>query len=80
MTTTDRYRQVIREHLGVAPEQITDEANFADDLKADSLDIIELTMAIEEEFGLEIADDDAADVVTVKDGVNLIERLLNEGK
>ena len=76
MTTTERYHRIIREHLGVAAEQITDDAEFHADLKADSLDMIELTMAIEEEFHLEIADDDAAAVVTVKDGMDLVERVL----
>ena len=76
MTTTERYHRIIREHLGVAAEQITNDAEFHADLKADSLDMIELTMAIEEEFHLEIADDDAAAVVIVKDGMDLVERVL----
>ncbi|WP_374139443.1 acyl carrier protein [Sphingomonas sp.] len=74
--TRTRYHRVIREHLGVAPEQITDEAEFADDLGADSLDMIELVAAFDDEFHLTISDDDAETVVTVKDGLDLVERLL----
>ena len=74
--TLSRYYRIIREHLGVAAEQITDDAEFADDLKADSLDMVELTMALEEEFEIEVADDEAAAVVTVKNGLDLVERLL----
>ena len=55
----ERIRSIIVEQLGVRPEQVTPEASFVDDLGADSLDTVELVMAFEEEFGLEISDEDA---------------------
>ncbi|MFM9829704.1 MAG: acyl carrier protein [Sphingomonas sp.] len=76
MNTTERYYRVIREHLAVAPDKITDEAEFHADLGADSLDMGELAMFLEAEFHLDISDDEAAAVVTVKDGLDLVERLL----
>lgn len=70
----DRVKKIVVEHLGVEPEKVTPEATFMDDLGADSLDHVELTMAFEEEFGCEISDDEAADVLTFGDAVKLIER------
>lgn len=76
MTPTERYHRVIREHLGVAAAQITDDAEFHTDLGADSLDMIELVAAFDDEFHITISDDDAEAVKTVKDGLDLVERLL----
>jgi acyl carrier protein len=55
--TADRVKKIVVEHLGVEAEKVTEEASFIDDLGADSLDIVELVMAFEEEFGVEIPDD-----------------------
>ncbi|GAW28406.1 acyl carrier protein [Carboxydocella sp. JDF658] len=68
----DRVKKIIVEQLGVEEEEVTMEAAFIDDLGADSLDIVELVMAFEEEFGLEIPDEDAEKIRTVGDAVNYI--------
>ena len=68
----DKVKEIIIEQLGVAENAITSEASFIDDLGADSLDIVELIMALEEEFDLEIPDSDAEKVVTVGDVVEYI--------
>ena len=68
----DKVKEIIVEQLGVAETAITPDASFIDDLGADSLDIVELIMALEEEFDLEIPDDDAEKVVTVNDVVEYI--------
>ena len=68
----DKVKEVIIEQLGVTESAITPEASFIDDLGADSLDIVELIMALEEEFDLEIPDSDAEKVVTVGDVVEYI--------
>jgi len=68
----DKVKEIIIERLGVAETAITTEASFIDDLGADSLDIVELIMALEEEFDLEIPDSDAEKVVTVGDVVEYI--------
>ncbi len=60
-----RVREIIAQELGVEQEKVTDEANFVEDLGADSLDTVELVMAFEEEFGLEIPDEDAEEMQTV---------------
>ena len=62
------------EHLGVESEKVKPEASFIDDLGADSLDTVELVMAFEEEFQIEISDDAANDIQTVKDAVNYIDK------
>jgi acyl carrier protein len=64
--------ETIVEQLGVSEEEVTMEASFIDDLGADSLDLVELIMAMEEEFGLEISDEDAEKIQTVQDVVNYI--------
>ncbi|MBN1467155.1 MAG: acyl carrier protein [Fusobacteriaceae bacterium] len=69
----EKVKSVIVEQLGVDEDQVTLEASFADDLGADSLDTVELIMAFEEEFGVEIPDDEAEKIKTVKDVVNYIE-------
>ena len=68
----DKIKEIIVEQLGVAETAVAPEASFIDDLGADSLDIVELIMAIEEEFDLEIPDNDAEKVVTVSDVVDYI--------
>ena len=68
----DKVKEIIVEQLGVAETAITPDASFIDDLGADSLDIVELIMALEEEFDLEIPDADAEKVVTVNDVVEYI--------
>lgn len=69
----DRIRQIIAEQLGVKIEDVTPQASFIDDLGADSLDTVELVMALEEEFGLEIPDEDAEKMTTVADAIKYIE-------
>lgn len=72
--TADRVQKIVVEHLGVEADKVTQDANFIDDLGADSLDIVELVMAFEEEFGVEIPDDDAADkIATVGDATKYID-------
>ena len=68
----DKVKEIIVEQLGVAENAVAQEASFIDDLGADSLDIVELIMALEEEFDLEIPDADAEKVVTVGDVVDYI--------
>ncbi len=67
-----KIKQIVVEHLGVDEAKVTPEASFIDDLGADSLDTVELVMAFEEEFGVEIPDDAAEKIVTVRDAVNYI--------
>lgn len=68
-----RVKAIIAEQLGVKPEEVTPEASFVEDLGADSLDTVELVMALEEEFGIEIPDEDAEKMTTVGDAVKYIE-------
>ena len=68
----DKIKEIIVEQLGVAENSVTEEASFIDDLGADSLDIVELIMALEEEFDMEIPDADAEKIVTVNDVVEYI--------
>lgn len=70
---TDRVRQIIAEQLGVKSEEVVDSASFTDDLGADSLDTVELVMALEEEFGVEIPDEDAEKMTTVGQALKYIE-------
>ena len=72
-STLDRVRVVIVDLLGVEPEKVTPEARFREDLEADSLDLVELIMAFEEEFGGEISDEDAQQITTVGEAVAYIE-------
>jgi acyl carrier protein len=69
----DRVKGIVVDQLGVAEEEVTSEASFVDDLGADSLDVVELVMALEEEFGVEIPDEDAEKIVTVGEAVKYIE-------
>lgn len=69
----ERVRDLIVEQLGVNAEQVTSEASFIDDLGADSLDTVELVMAFEEEFGIDIPDEDAEKMTNVKDAISYLE-------
>jgi acyl carrier protein len=73
MNTADKIKEAIIDKLGVEESQITPEASFIDDLGADSLDTVELIMALEEEFDLEIPDEDAEALTTVKAVIDYIE-------
>ena len=72
MNFEDRVVQLIIDQLGVEKEEVTSEASFLDDLGADSLDTVELVMAFEEEFDIEISDEDAEKITTVKDAISYI--------
>lgn len=72
--TADRVKKIVVEHLGVEADKVTEEAAFIDDLGADSLDIVELVMAFEEEFSVEIPDDAAEKIATVKDAIDFIDK------
>ena len=69
----ERVKKIIVEQLGVSDDQVTSEASFVDDLGADSLDTVELVMALEEEFDVEIPDDDAEKITTVSESVAFVE-------
>jgi acyl carrier protein len=71
--TPERVKKIVVEHLGVEADKVTEDASFIDDLGADSLDIVELVMAFEEEFGVEIPDDAAEKIATVGDAIKYIE-------
>lgn len=68
----DRVKKIIVDHLGVEEAKVVEDASFIDDLGADSLDTVELVMAFEEEFGIEIPDDAAEKILSVKDAVDYI--------
>ena len=72
-TTFDRLKKIIVEQLGVDEEEVTPQASFVEDLNADSLDLVELIMSLEEEFGTEISDEDAEGIRTVQDAVDYID-------
>jgi acyl carrier protein len=69
----DKVKKMVIDHLGAEESKVTEEANFIDDLGADSLDTVELVMAFEEEFGSEISDSDAEKILTVGDAIKFIE-------
>lgn len=69
----DRVRNVVAEQLGVDPEKVTPDAEFVQDLNADSLDLVELIMQLEEEFSVEISDEEAENIVTVGDALEFIQ-------
>ncbi|MGD8719561.1 MAG: acyl carrier protein [Candidatus Zixiibacteriota bacterium] len=69
---TDKVKEIIVEQLGVTPEQVTPEASFIEDLGADSLDTVELVMALEEEFDIQIPDEEAEKITTVQQAVDYI--------
>ena len=74
MAVAEKVKSIIVEQLGVDDEEVTPAASFTDDLGADSLDIVELVMAFEEEFGIEIPDEDAENISTVQDAINYIDQ------
>ena len=76
----ERVKTIIVEQLGVDESEVAPTASFVDDLGADSLDTVELVMAFEENFGIEIPDEDAEKIATVKDAVDYIEKHSKESK
>ena len=79
MAVEGTIRKIIVDQLGVDEDEVTPEASFTDDLSADSLDIVELVMAFEEEFNIEIPDEDATEIVKVQDAVSYIEKKTEGG-
>ena len=77
-STYERLKKIIVEQLGVDEAEIKPEASFVDDLNADSLDLVELVMSLEEEFGTEISDADAETIRTVQSAVDYIDEHLNQ--
>ncbi len=73
----ERVKKIVIEHLGVEEDKVIDSASFVDDLGADSLDTVELVMAFEEEFSIEIPDDVAEKITTIKDAISHIEKSQN---
>jgi acyl carrier protein len=73
MSIEERVKQIIVEQLGVNEKEVTPEAKFVDDLGADSLDLVELVMALEEEYNTEISDEDAEKIQTVGDAIKYIQ-------
>ena len=70
----ERVKQIVAEQLGVDEDQVTEGATFMDDLGADSLDTVELVMALEEEFDIEISDEDAEEILNVKNAIDYIKK------
>ena len=77
-TIEERVKKIIVEQLGVKEDQVTKEASFVDDLGADSLDTVELVMALEEEFECEIPDEDAEKIITVQDAITYVDTHLEK--
>jgi len=73
-STDARVKEIIINELGVEPEKVTNDASFVEDLGADSLDTVELVMAFEEEFGIEIPDEDAENLQTVGDAIRYLQQ------
>lgn len=80
MAVEEKVKSIIVDQLGVDAEEVTLDASFTDDLGADSLDIVELVMAFEEEFGLEIPDEDAEKISRVRDAIQYIEANAGDGE
>ena len=74
MSVEEKVKKIIVDQLGVSADEVTTDASFVEDLGADSLDLTELIMAMEEEFGIEIGDEDAQKILKVKDAVTYIEK------
>ena len=79
-SVSEKVKKIIVDQLGVEEDLVTPEASFVDDLGADSLDTVELVMALEEEFGVEIPDEDAEKIGKVKDAVDYIEKHAEKAK
>jgi acyl carrier protein len=77
MSIEERVKKIVVEQLGVKDEEVTPEASFVDDLGADSLDTVELVMALEEEFEIEIPDEAAEKITTVQEAIKYIEKNSN---
>ncbi len=75
MSVEEKIKNIIVEQLGVSANEVVPEASFVDDLGADSLDLVELIMVLEEEFGKEIPDEDAEKILTVKDAMDYIKNI-----
>lgn len=73
----EKVRKIICEHLGVTSEQVKDDSRFVEDLGADSLDIVELVMGLEEEFSMTIPDEDSSKIMSVGDVLNYIEKQIS---
>ena len=73
MSVADKVKSIIVENLGVDEDEVTPDASFQEDLGADSLDVVELVMALEEQFGVEIPDEDAEKITRVKEAIEYIE-------
>jgi acyl carrier protein len=74
MAILDEVKEVVAEQLSVSAEEIKEESKFVEDLGADSLDVVELVMALEEKFDIEIPDSEAENIATVKDAIDFIEK------
>jgi acyl carrier protein len=72
-TTFERLRRIIAEELDISEDEITPEMSFVDDMNAESLELVELLMSLEEEFGIDISDEEAKSIVTVQDALDFIE-------
>lgn len=77
-TVEERVKKIVSEQLGVKEDEVTNEAMFVDDLGADSLDTVELVMALEEEFETEIPDEQAEKIETVQDAINYVSEHVNK--
>ena len=75
MALFDEVKEVVVEQLNVNPDEVKEESKFVEDLGADSLDVVELVMALEEKFDIEIPDEDAEKIATVKDAITFIENI-----
>ncbi len=78
MSIAEEVKKIIMEQLGVDEEEIKPDAKFVEDLGADSLDTVELVMAMEEKFGIDIPDSDAEKIVTVQDAIDYVESHINK--
>jgi len=78
MDIEEQVKNIVVEQLGVSVNEVVPEASFVDDLGADSLDLVELVMVLEEEFGKEIPDEEAEKIQTVKDAINFIKNNMSE--
>ena len=78
MGIEEQVKNIVVEQLGVSVDEVVPEASFVDDLGADSLDLVELVMVLEEEFGKEIPDEDAEKIQTVQDAINFITKNMSE--